>query len=104
VVDDEIRHEWSFIPHFYYNFYVFQYATSVPPASAALSEQVLAGDDAATERYLRFRLGRRLQVSDRAAQGPPAVDMTTPEPLELTMRKMNRVIERDEALLDKLGR
>ena len=42
VVDDYIQHEWAFIPHFYRNFYVFQYATS-SPASAALSEKVMAG-------------------------------------------------------------
>ena len=43
VVDDEIQSEWSYIPHFYYNFYVYQYATAFT-ASSALSERVLAGD------------------------------------------------------------
>ena len=47
------RHEWAFIPHFYYNFYVFQYATSFT-ASEALAGKVLAGDAAATKRYLTF--------------------------------------------------
>ena len=53
IVDDYIQHEWAFIPHFYRNFYVFQYATSFT-ASAALSEKVMAGDPAATKRYLTF--------------------------------------------------
>ena len=53
IVDDYVAHEWAFIPHFYRNFYVFQYATSFT-ASAALSEKVLAGDPAATKRYLAF--------------------------------------------------
>src|SRR3954453_12509871 len=53
IVDDYVQHEWSFIPPFYRNFYVFQYATSFT-ASAALSEKVLAGDPAATKRYLTF--------------------------------------------------
>src|SRR3954464_9965563 len=52
VVDDYVAHEWSFIPHFYRNFYVFQYATSFT-ASSALSEKV-HGDPAATKRYLTF--------------------------------------------------
>ena len=51
IVDDYIAHEWAFIPHFYRNFYVFQYATSFT-ASAALSEKVMAGDPAALKRYL----------------------------------------------------
>ncbi|HEX9366292.1 MAG TPA: oligoendopeptidase F, partial [Vicinamibacterales bacterium] len=53
LVDDYVAHEWAFIPHFYLDFYVFQYATSFT-ASAALSEKVLAGDPAATRRYLAF--------------------------------------------------
>jgi oligoendopeptidase F len=57
IVDDEIKSEWSYIPHFYYNFYVYQYATAFT-ASAALSEQVLGGDKAATKRYIDFLSGR----------------------------------------------
>jgi oligoendopeptidase F len=53
VVDDSIAHEWAFIPHFYRNFYVFQYATSFT-ASSALSEKVSSGDPAALQRYLAF--------------------------------------------------
>ena len=68
IVDDYVAHEWAFIPHFYRNFYVFQYATSFT-ASAALSEKVLAGDPAATKRYLAFLVGRRVEISDRPAQG-----------------------------------
>ena len=48
IVDDYIAHEWSYIPHFYRDFYVFQYATSFT-AAEALSAKVLAGDQAATE-------------------------------------------------------
>ena len=48
-MDDYIAHEWSYIPHFYRDFYVFQYATSFT-AAEALSAKVLAGDKAATRR------------------------------------------------------
>ena len=48
--DDRIRYEWSRIPHFYYDFYVYKYATGFS-AAAALSRSILAGE---TEPYLRF--------------------------------------------------
>jgi oligoendopeptidase F len=99
VVDDYIQHEWAYIPHFYRNFYVFQYATSFT-ASAALSEKVLAGDPAATKRYLTFLSagGSKYPIDLLKEAG---VDMTTDEPLELTMRKMNRVMDEMEKILAK---
>jgi oligoendopeptidase F len=53
IVDDYIKSEWSYIPHFYSNFYVYQYATSFT-ASTALSEKVLNGTDVDRKRYLDF--------------------------------------------------
>ncbi|HKB12882.1 MAG TPA: oligoendopeptidase F, partial [Vicinamibacterales bacterium] len=52
-VDDYVAHEWSYVPHFYRDFYVFQYATSFM-ASEALAAKVKAGDQAARDRYLKF--------------------------------------------------
>jgi oligoendopeptidase F len=102
IVDDEIKSEWSFIPHFYYNFYVYQYATAFT-ASAALSEQVLAGDKAATKRYLDFlSAGGSDYAIDLLKKA--GVDMTTSQPLELTMKKMNRVMDEMEKILDKIKR
>ena len=97
VVDDYIAHEWAFIPHFYRTYYVFQYATSFT-ASAALSEKVMAGDPAATKRYLEFLSagGSKYPIDLLKDAG---VDMTTDEPLELTMKKMNRVMDEMEKLL-----
>jgi oligoendopeptidase F len=97
IVDDYIAHEWAFIPHFYRNFYVFQYATSFT-ASAALSEKVMAGDQAALKRYLAFLNagGSKYPVDLLKDAG---VDMTTDEPLELTMKKMNRVMDEMEKLI-----
>ena len=97
IVDDDIRHEWAFIPHFYRNFYVFQYATSFT-ASSALSEKVLARDPAATRRYLAF-LGAGGSKYPIDLLKDAGVDMTTDEPLELTMRKMNRVMDEIEKIL-----
>lgn len=100
IVDDEIKTEWAFIPHFYYNFYVYQYATSFT-ASAALSEQVMAGDKTATKRYLDFLSagGSDYPIELLKKAG---VDMTTSQPLELTMKKMNRVIDEMEKILDRM--
>ena len=97
VVDDYIAHEWAFIPHFYRTYYVFQYATSFT-ASAALAEKVLVGDPAATKRYLAFLAagGSKYPIDLLKDAG---VDMTSDEPLELTMKAMNRVMDQMEKLL-----
>ena len=96
-VDDYVAHEWSFIPHFYYNFYVYQYATSFA-ASSALSEKVLSGEPGATERYLKFiSAGRSKYPIDLLKDA--GVDMTTDEPLNLTVKKMNRIMDEIEKLL-----
>ncbi len=100
IVDDYVANEWSFIPHFYSDFYVFQYATSFT-ASSALSEKVLAGDAAATKRYLAFLSagGSKYPIDLLKDAG---VDMTTDEPLNLTVAKMNRVMDEMEKLLAKM--
>jgi oligoendopeptidase F len=97
IVDDYVAHEWAFIPHFYRNFYVFQYATSFT-ASSALSEKVQTGDPAATKRYLTF-LGSGGSKYPIDLLKEAGVDMTTDEPLDLTMKKMNRVMDEMEKLL-----
>jgi oligoendopeptidase F len=97
VVDDYIAHEWAFIPHFYRNFYVFQYATSFT-AAEALAETVIAGDQAATKRFLTFlNAGGSNYPIDLLKEA--GVDMTTDEPLELTIKKMNRVMDEMEKLV-----
>jgi oligoendopeptidase F len=102
VVDDPIKAEWMYIPHFYYNFYVYQYATAYT-ASAALSERTLDGDKESTEKYIRF-------LSSGGSDYPidllkkAGVDMTTSEPFDLTMKKMNRVMDEMEKILDKMKR
>ena len=102
IVDDYIAHEWSYIPHFYRDFYVFQYATSFT-ASSALAAKVKSGDEAAKKRYLAF-------ISSGGSKYPiellkeAGVDMTTDEPLDLTMKEMNRVMDEMEAILARKSR
>jgi oligoendopeptidase F len=101
IVDDYVDHEWAFIPHFYNSFYVFQYATSFT-ASSALSEKVLASEPGATERYLKFISSGKSKYPVELLKDA-GVDMTTDEPLELTVKKMNRVMDEMEKLLNKKG-
>jgi len=101
IVDDYIANEWAMIPHFYNSYYVFQYATSFT-ASSALSEKVLAGESGVTDRYLKFlSAGRSKYPIDLLKDA--GVDMTSDEPLELTVKKMNRVMDEMEKLLDRRG-
>ena len=102
VVDDYIAHEWSMIPHFYRDFYVFQYATSFT-ASEALAAKVKSGDAAATKRYLSFLSagGSKYPIDLLKDAG---VDMTTDEPLDLTIKSMNRVMDEMEKILASKGR
>jgi oligoendopeptidase F len=99
IVDDYVAHEWSYIPHFYRDFYVFQYATSFT-AAEALAAKVLEGDEAAKEQYLTFLAsgGSKYPIDLLREAG---VDMTTDEPLDLTIQKMNRVMDEMELLLDR---
>ena len=97
VVDDYVAHEWAYISHFFRPFYVFQYATSFT-ASTALSEKVLSGAPDAVARYRTFLAsgGSKYPIDLLKDAG---VDMTTSEPLDLTIAKMNRVMDEMERLL-----
>jgi oligoendopeptidase F len=98
IVDDYVANEWSYIPHFYSDYYVFQYATSFT-ASSALAEKVLEGEPGATKRYLTFiSSGKSKYPIDLLKEA--GVDMTTDEPLELTIKKMNHVMDEMEKLLE----
>lgn len=102
IVDDYIKSEWSYIPHFYYNFYVYQYATSFT-ASTALSEKVLRGTEADRKKYLDFLSSgsTKYPVELLADAG---VDMNTSEPFELTIAKINSVMQEMETILTRLGK
>jgi oligoendopeptidase F len=97
VVDDYVANEWSYIPHFYSDFYVFQYATSFT-AAEALAARVIAGDADATVRYLTF-LGSGSSKYPIDLLKDAGVDMTTDEPLDQTMETMNRVMDEMDRIL-----
>jgi oligoendopeptidase F len=78
-------------------YYVFQYATSFT-ASSALAEKVLSGEAGALDRYLTF-LGSGGSKYPIDLLKEAGVDMTTDEPLNLTIRRMNQVMDEMEKLL-----
>jgi oligoendopeptidase F len=97
IVDDYVGHEWAYVNHFYRPFYVFQYATSFT-ASTALAEKVTSGAPDALRRYREFLAagGSKAPIDLLKDAG---VDMTSAEPLDLTIRKMNRVMDEIEKLI-----
>ena len=97
IVDDYVSNEWSYIPHFYTDFYVFQYATSFT-AAEALAARVIAGDVSATARFLTF-LGSGSSKYPVDLLKEAGVDMTTDEPLDQTIRTMNRIMDEIEVIL-----
>ena len=97
VLDPELDLEGLRIPHFYNAFYVYKYATGVS-AAIALSERVLSGAPGAVEAYLGFLKsgGSKFPLETLQAAG---VDMTTPAPVESTLRLFDRRLTELEALL-----
>ncbi len=97
VIDPEIAIEWSRIPHFYYNFYVYQYATGIS-AALALSEKVNNGGDQEREAYLSFLKGGSSQYPIELLK-KAGVDMTTPKPVEAAIKKFSNLVDQLEELL-----
>jgi oligoendopeptidase F len=95
-IDDEIRIEWARIPHFYYNFYVYQYATGIS-AALSLAEKVLAGDSGARDNYLAF-LSSGCSLFPIDLLKLAGVDMTTPEPVQAALRKFDSLLTELESL------
>jgi len=101
-IDELYTIEWAYIPHFYYNFYVYQYSTSFT-ASTALSEKVLSKEKDAVKKYIQFiSAGGSKYPIDLLRQA--GVDMTTAEPFDKTMIVMNRTMDEIEAILKKKAR
>lgn len=97
VVDDEEKLTWARIPHFYYNFYVYQYATSFA-ASQALAAKVKEEGQPAIDRYLNFlKAGNSMSPIDVLKYA--GVDMTSPEPIMAVVKKMHSLLDQMEALL-----
>lgn len=100
--DPEIRLEWSRIPHFYYNYYVYQYSTGFSAASA-LAKKILDKEPQALENYLTYlKSGNSdypIEVMKKAG-----VDMTKADYIEDAMKMFEQRLNELEALLETLGK
>ena len=97
VVDEEIALEWARIPHFYYNYYVFQYATGYA-AAIALSRRILKEGEPAVQDYLNFLSGGCSKDPIDLLKGA-GVDMTTAEPVNQALQLFGELLDEMEALM-----
>jgi len=97
VLDEEEKYTWARVPHFYYNFYVYQYATSFA-ASESLSRKIKMEGDNAVEKYLSFlhagSSNYPIEVLKKAG-----IDMTTSEPIIAVTKKMDELLDLLESLI-----
>lgn len=98
--DDNIASEWARIPHFYMNYYVYQYSTGYA-AAQTLADQVLNGGTEVAERYMNEFLKKGSSDYPINVLKNAGVDMTTTEPIESAMKVFERQLNELEALLDK---
>ena len=98
-IDDTVTVEWAYIPHFYYNYYVYQYATSIA-ASQAFALKIKEGEPKAVETYLGLlKAGgsdHPYELVKRAG-----VDLATPAPYRALAARMNAIMDQIEAILAK---
>ncbi len=97
VVDDQIAMEWARIPHFYYNYYVFQYATGYS-AAIALSRRILREGENAVKDYLGFLSGGCSKSPIDLLKGA-GVDMTSPAPVNDALKLFGELLDEMESLM-----
>ncbi len=98
IVDDRIAVEWARIPHFYFDYYVFQYATGYS-AAIALSRRILSEGETAVQDYLRFLSGG-CSKSPIDLLKDAGVDMTSSEPVEQALQLFGELLDEMEALME----
>ena len=97
-VDDRIAMEWARIPHFYYNYYVFQYATGYS-AAIALSRRILREGESAVKDYMDFLSGGCSKSPIDLLRGA-GVDMASPEPVNQALELFDSLLDELEALME----
>ena len=97
ISDKEISYEWARIPHFYYNFYVYQYATGFTSA-VAIARSILAEGAPAVERYKKFLSGG---CSDAPVEllKIAGVNRETPAPIQSALDVMGEILDEMESLI-----
>ncbi len=95
-IEDLYGLEWAYIPHFYYNFYVYQYSTSFT-AAQAIVEKIIGGEKEIIPRYIQFLSSGRSEYAIPTLK-KIGIDMTGDEPFSITIRKMNEIMDEIEQI------
>ncbi|MFH1131752.1 MAG: oligoendopeptidase F [Pseudomonadota bacterium] len=95
-VEDRYGMEWAYIPHFYYNFYVFQYVTGIT-AATALAEMIIQDGKVARERYISNLLEAGCSNAPLVLLRNAGVDLTSVRPYVVAMSVFERILDRLEA-------
>ena len=91
VVDEQIKYEWARIPHFYYNFYVYKYATGIS-AACYIVNNILSGDKLALENYKKFlSLGGSMKPVDELKVA--GVDMNDKEVVNSAIKMFDETLD-----------
>ncbi|WP_096085212.1 oligoendopeptidase F [Agaribacterium haliotis] len=100
-IDDLYAIEWAYIPHFYYDFYVFQYATSIA-AAAGLAEKIGAGDIDTRDAFIDMLKAGGSDYPYQLMKNT-GMDMATPAPYRALVARMNAIMDEMEKILDEQG-
>ena len=97
IIDKELDMEWARIPHFYYNYYVYQYATGFS-AAIALSQRILKEGEPAVKDYIGFLSGGCSKDPISLLKGA-GVDMTSTKPVTEALKLFGELIDEMEELM-----
>lgn len=97
-LDEEIKLEWSRIPHFYYNFYVYQYCIGFS-AAIALSQRILSEGESAVKDYIGYLSGGCSKTPIELLRGA-GVDMATPDPVNAALKYFGELVDQLEQELN----
>jgi oligoendopeptidase F len=98
-IDDLYSIEWAYIPHFYYDFYVFQYATSIAAASG-LAKKIGTGDNRAQQDFITLLKAGGSDYPYELMRNA-GIDMATPAPYRALVERMNKIMDEMETILDR---
>ena len=96
ISDDQIALEWTRIPHFFYNYYVFQYATGFS-AAVAIANRILSEGESAVRDYKKFLSGGG-STDPISLLKIAGVDMSTPEPVNSALSLFGELLDEMEKL------
>lgn len=97
-LDEDIKLEWSRIPHFYYNFYVYQYCIGFS-AAIALSQRILSEGEPAVKDYIGYLSGGCSKTPIELLRGA-GVDMATPDPVNAALKYFGELVDQLEQELN----